>query len=283
MSDDFPERLKRDLAARVGNLCSYPGCRASTSGPQDDPAKAVNVGVAAHITAASPGGPRYDPDLLPEERSGPENGIWLCQNHAKLIDNDPAQFGVDLLKKWKKDAEAEANDRIGKPAAYTIGCQAPLDLTIGTRFRIAPIIPRQHEQTDFLLIQDKAQCYSFSKVDSLGQIDIPQSFIEKVHRFGNSKPALIQLNGRLQWVSERQNFELFPDKPPPGSFGACYGVGKDVDLEYPQRLGIAGRFAREERLPLLLTQGWVVFYDLDGSYLRWPGHDVDQIFVCQQA
>ena len=104
MSDDFSEAVKRVLASRVGNQCSNPECRALTSGPQEDPAKAVNVGVAAHITAASPGGPRYDPELLPEERSGPGNGIWLCQNHAKLIDNDAARYTVDVLKKCKEDA-----------------------------------------------------------------------------------------------------------------------------------------------------------------------------------
>lgn len=84
MSDDFSDPVKRALASRVGNLCSNPKCRALTSGPQEDPAKAVNLGVAAHITAASPGGPRYDAEILPDERSGPANGVWLCQNCAKL-------------------------------------------------------------------------------------------------------------------------------------------------------------------------------------------------------
>ena len=91
LRDDFPEEVKRIVAARVGNQCSNPDCRALTSGPQIDPTKALNVGVAAHITAAAPGGPRYDPSLTPEERRHPDNAIWLCQNCAKLVDNDPAQ------------------------------------------------------------------------------------------------------------------------------------------------------------------------------------------------
>ena len=101
MADDFSEPVKRVLATRVGNLCSNPECRALTSGPQENPAKALNIGVAAHMTAASTGGPRYDPQLLPEERSNPSNGVWLCQNCAKLVDNDPTRFTVDLLQKWK--------------------------------------------------------------------------------------------------------------------------------------------------------------------------------------
>jgi hypothetical protein len=69
MADDFSTPVKKALADRVGHLCSNLECRALTTGPQDDPGKAVNLGVAAHITAASIGGPRYDPDLVPEERS----------------------------------------------------------------------------------------------------------------------------------------------------------------------------------------------------------------------
>lgn len=161
MGDDFTEAVKRVLAARVANRCSDPGCRALTSGPQDDPAKALNVGVAAHITAASIGGPRYDPDLLSEERCGPANGIWLCQNHAKLVDNDPARFPVELLRKWKADAEAEARNRIGKTA--TPPEVAAIYIEIGARVRIRPIVPRGYEQSDFSLVGDEETYLVFEK------------------------------------------------------------------------------------------------------------------------
>jgi hypothetical protein len=41
------------------------------------------VGEAAHISAAAPGGKRYDSSLTPEERRAPSNGIWLCELCAK--------------------------------------------------------------------------------------------------------------------------------------------------------------------------------------------------------
>lgn len=88
--DDFKFGIKDLLAKRVGMRCANPNCRQPTSGPQEDPRKVLNVGVAAHITAASRKGPRYDSALSPEERRCPENGIWLCQNCAKLVDNDPS-------------------------------------------------------------------------------------------------------------------------------------------------------------------------------------------------
>jgi len=111
--DDFSAKIKRTLRARVGHLCSNPACRRLTAGPGLQPDSTVNVGVAAHITAASPGtsknpAPRYDKSLTPHERSDVSNGIWLCQICAKLIDSDVPRFPADLLRTWKKDAEKRA-------------------------------------------------------------------------------------------------------------------------------------------------------------------------------
>jgi hypothetical protein len=118
MRDEFTKSVKKILAERVGVRCSNPDCRRSTSGPGSDPTESVNIGVAAHITAAAPGGPRYNPDLSSEERKSPENGIWLCQNCAKLIDNDPEKFTEELLLGWKSSAETLALQRIqGIPPA----------------------------------------------------------------------------------------------------------------------------------------------------------------------
>jgi len=106
--EDFKLDVKETLARRVGMRCSNPNCRQPTSGPQQDPAKSVNVGVAAHVTAASKGGPRYDSLLSKEDRRSIENAIWLCQVCAKLIDNDPLVYTSDLLRQWKRLSEEAA-------------------------------------------------------------------------------------------------------------------------------------------------------------------------------
>ncbi|MFA5111629.1 MAG: hypothetical protein WC443_09500 [Desulfobaccales bacterium] len=106
--DDFSSQVKDVLAKRVGYRCSNPACRKPTSGPQTNPAKAINLGVAAHLTAASPGGPRYDTTLSPEARSAESNGLWLCQNCAKLIDSDVTRYPLEVLRAWKTVAEHQA-------------------------------------------------------------------------------------------------------------------------------------------------------------------------------
>ena len=108
LRNDLSRPTKDLLAKRVGYVCSNPLCRRPTSGPQDEPMGAVNLGVAAHITAAAPGGPRYDGGLSEVRRADSSNGIWLCQSCAKLVDSDEARFPRQLLDAWKITAEAAA-------------------------------------------------------------------------------------------------------------------------------------------------------------------------------
>ena len=49
-----------------------------TVGPKANMGSSVSVGEAAHIYAASEGGPRFNPGMSEVERRSIENGIWLC-------------------------------------------------------------------------------------------------------------------------------------------------------------------------------------------------------------
>ena len=101
MRDDFATPIKDTLARRAGMRCSNPNCRKPTCGPRDIATKALNIGVACHITAASPGGPRFDSAMTGKARTAMDNGIWLCQTCSKLIDSDAERFTTDTLRQWK--------------------------------------------------------------------------------------------------------------------------------------------------------------------------------------
>ena len=110
--DDFTERTKLQLAKRAGWMCCNPQCRRSTVGSNERGDGEIVVGVAAHICAAAPGGPRYDPSMKPEQRRSVDNGIWLCQVHAKIVDSDERSFPVELLHEWKAQAQRDSWQRV---------------------------------------------------------------------------------------------------------------------------------------------------------------------------
>lgn len=116
MRDDFPQKVKQVLAARVGFRCSNPDCRTSTTGPVTDPHRISSIGEAAHITAASPGGPRFDAGLSSRDRRSAPNGIWLCSTCARVVDEDTQRYTPHVLRSWKMDAERFAAREKGRAA-----------------------------------------------------------------------------------------------------------------------------------------------------------------------
>lgn len=127
---EFTPAVKRVVAQRVGYACSYPNCTVLTIGPHSDPEKALNIGVAAHIHAASEGGPRYDPNQSEEDRKSHHNAIWMCQNHGHMIDADDDAHSAEDLQLWKALAEKRAKEyqNQGRPndAGTTFNINAPV-------------------------------------------------------------------------------------------------------------------------------------------------------------
>lgn len=68
--DNFKQRDITKLSQRVALRCSNPDCRVPTAAPGETELGVNSIGVAAHIHAASPGGPRYDPSMTSLERGG---------------------------------------------------------------------------------------------------------------------------------------------------------------------------------------------------------------------
>ncbi|WP_143272981.1 hypothetical protein [Azospirillum palustre] len=112
--DNFTEKTIAALAKRSAFQCAI--CSAVTVGASAEaPNAVVNVGVAAHITAASQKGPRYDILMTPKQRSSIENAIWLCQTHAKLIDDDRSEWTTTKLHCIKRNHEESVRNSIGVP------------------------------------------------------------------------------------------------------------------------------------------------------------------------
>ena len=228
MRDDFDAKTKETLARRVGYRCSNPDCGKLTSGPQEDPAKAVNIGVAAHITAASEGGPRYDPSLSPEERRSVDNGLWLCQNCAKLIDSDLQRYGVELLREWKRQAEQRALDEV-------VGIVYPPSPKAAPRpFQLPPNLPtftgREKYLTDLDPLLQPGTAQTVSLVGLRGTPGMGKSVlaVHAAHRWGD------RFRDGVVWVDLRQRGVTSALR----HVAATYGYG-DQAAQIPDAEGLA--------------------------------------------
>lgn len=101
--DEFSAPVRRKIAWRAAYTCSNPDCRRRTLIPEiSSNVDTIYNGVASHITAASKGGPRYDPSLTKKQRESAENGIHLCRLCANQVDaNGGNDYQASTLHEWK--------------------------------------------------------------------------------------------------------------------------------------------------------------------------------------
>ncbi|NDL64249.1 hypothetical protein [Acerihabitans arboris] len=113
--DEFLKPIRQALAARAGHKCSFAGCDCPTSGPSEESDESsTSIGVAAHIHAAAPGGPRYLESMTAGQRKSINNGIWLCANHSIEIDRDATRYSADELKRMKIQREQKAAEELSR-------------------------------------------------------------------------------------------------------------------------------------------------------------------------
>lgn len=102
---EFASIVRRQLGERVAYMCSNPLCRRLTIKACAVGSTSVRRGKAAHICAASPRGPRFNPKLSDQQCRSFANGIWLCDICAREIDDNLCPYSVDRIRAWKREAE----------------------------------------------------------------------------------------------------------------------------------------------------------------------------------
>jgi hypothetical protein len=121
---DFYAPTRRVIAERGGYRCAHPSCGAPTVGPAlVDKGGTARIGMAAHIHAASPEGPRYKKRQTEAQRRSAENGLWMCQSCGTVIDSDDSGHTAEELREWKEVAELRAKAELGlasNPALFRL-------------------------------------------------------------------------------------------------------------------------------------------------------------------
>lgn len=111
LRDRVPPAQEKVVIARSGNKCAYHSCGlALTIDPKADGDRPKATGKVAHIAAASPGGPRYDPNMTTAERGSAQNLIYLCGPHHDAVDTQLEYHTREFLLETKR-AHEEAVER----------------------------------------------------------------------------------------------------------------------------------------------------------------------------
>ena len=97
----LPRPVVSHVWMRCGGRCAFPGCNTPlwkdllTNGR-------VNAALSAHIISWTPTGPRGDAVLSAKLAKDASNLMLLCHPHHELVDNDVAQFTVEVLRNYKE-------------------------------------------------------------------------------------------------------------------------------------------------------------------------------------
>lgn len=105
--DEFSPATKRAIERQARGHCSNPACRRLTHAATSDGTGEISIGQASHICAAAPGGPRYDAQMTPDERTAADNGVWLCDVRGRAVDPKDSKFTVEELRGWKRQTNED--------------------------------------------------------------------------------------------------------------------------------------------------------------------------------
>ncbi len=113
---EFDPKVKEIIAKRAGYKCSFPDCHKTLIGPGVNNDDTICIGECAHIFSAVKTGPRTDGGLSEEELKRPENGIFLCRNHHKIVDGKSKsnKYTSDLLVRYKNRHEFLISAELGE-------------------------------------------------------------------------------------------------------------------------------------------------------------------------
>lgn len=270
--DNFSIKVKNAVAARAGWRCSMAGCAKATIGPSEEAPDAVaNTGDAAHICAAAPGGRRYDASMTPEQRSDISNAIWMCADHARLIDRDEVTYTAPALRDMKREREkAAAIENLGRSGSTPTGGLLAIGPAVICTGNIATVSAASWTlELQHFLLGDQHDLIAF--IDGFDRVSAEDRYILS-NEFGDGRqllqaPVLRRHPGGLTLVCPIASATQRIDAQKLGSVLAAHSDTGDIYLDAQGHLA---RVSGVEALPqilqslLSLQQGEDVFRPKSG-------------------
>lgn len=111
------QHSRKLLWGKSANRCTLCGCKLSIA--RKSGSDESIIGDECHIVSATPGGPRYDPDMPKDLVDDYSNLVLLCKVHHRLVDDQVSSFSVSRLKKLKRKHEETVSDRMDSAGSRT--------------------------------------------------------------------------------------------------------------------------------------------------------------------
>lgn len=152
------------------------------------------------------------------------------------------------------------------------------------RIRVRPLTPpSEFDEFQVVEIDSEKDAVVLRKSSSSQTVYLPISRVMGFFETGPSQPAVLQLDGRLQWLTLSQSWEYFPEKT-----DSDWGVAKRSADNDPKVKEMAAQFrlkghdigwANENTVSTTHGAEREIIYDSDGRYFRKADRPYDQILV----
>ena len=196
MGPGFDKKTKDTLAKCAAYKCSNPSCGVLTVGPNSQADKVTNLGQAAHIFGARASSARFRSEMTDATRAEITNGIWLCGNCHKKIDDDEQLYPADTLFRWREAHQQKISAELGNPEAKI---QAEQEQAALAPFGIYPPIVRR-------IVIDKPPCWEWRlTAELMRHLNAPDLRRMDDLRNGlySGYPHHIHDDDILDWVSDK--------------------------------------------------------------------------------
>ena len=191
-----------------GNVCANPNCRKTLITENNQ------IGEIAHICAASPDGPRYDPNMTDDERRSINNLLLLCETCNKLVDRNAKDYPVSVLKQWKNNHEGFVSSDSYNTFFKNIwekrntGHLCKQDLDVGDDAYSSEIIVYDKKR---VVKQDHGQYCLTNFLLSLAKDcewdEFPNIFVQGIGGIGKSTEVKHAYNTFLEVFSDTENYD----------------------------------------------------------------------------
>jgi hypothetical protein len=204
-----------------------------------------------------------------------KKGKYLMRSGEDLVGMTPGQIAAIL-----QEAAPQST-----PESQTAKDLADL-VAKNLNVRVTPIIPA-YGVFDFRVVAADKRIVCLMRVASSQEVVIPASRITEVMWQGGSTPPLLKVNGRLQWVTVRQEWQFF-DEAPSNDEQRQFGFFKAVGHQTPrvlevcrflQGLGYDLRWFNQNQIVNQLGSNWEIVYGTDGCFFKIVDSRISQILA----